>query len=730
MMRELADAIEAYTAHVPLILCLEDVHWADSSTIEWIAAAARRREHARLLVVATTRPIGGAERNSSIGEVVDGLRVKALCREIALAGLDERAVEEYVVLHYPPAAEYARDFSNVARLVHAQTRGNPLFVGHVLRDLQARGWFERQPDGWRVRRPIDARDLGVPEDLRRLIERDIERLIPSECNLLEVAAVVGATFSAAAVAGASDAAVDAAESTLGELARRQQFVRESGVSEWPDGTIAAQYDFIHALHRDVLYQRLPAGRRATLHRAVGELLEAAYGGQASDLAAELAMHFDRGHDHARAIVHLQGAAEVARRRGATREAQMHFERALTILERQPDSTARDEREIPLRIGLGSILQVIRGWGAAEVEEAFARARTLCERIGDRPRLFPALWGLWLFYWGRSAMSTAAELSAQLQALASQTNDTALRLQALHAAWATAFSRGRLSEAHHLATQGLALYDTAQHAPTAAYYGNHDAAVCAAVFSARADALTGSLHAAVRTTEWAVSHARELMHPVTLCHALTFTAWVHHLRRNPAATWECAEAALAIARDQNLRLLLAWASVSAGWAEVQQGQHEGGLRRIREAIADIRLMGSEQFLPHVLGMLAETCLSAGQHAQGMSAIDEALENVHRTGERFWEAELHRLKGELLIAAAGAESPHAGAENEFEAAQSIARSQGAAVLELRATVSLARVWRESGREHAAREMISAACALVPEALELPDVRDAVALFERSS
>jgi predicted ATPase len=478
-----------------------------------------------------------------------------------------------------------------------------------------------------------------------------------------------------------------------------------------------------------LYQRLPPGRRAGLHRSIGAIVEASYGQHASELAAELAMHFDRGHDHTRAIVHLQAAAEVARRRGAIREAQVHLERAIAILDRQPAGVARDEQEIALRIKFGSLLQVSRGFGAAEVERAFARARALCEQIGDQPRLFPALWGLWLFYWGRGRLAAAIDLAEHLQALALQTNDRSLRLQAHHACWVTAFSRGHLLEAHDYATQGLALYDTAQDAPTAAYYGNHDPAVCAAAFSARATALMGQVQAALRVTEWAVSHARELKHPVTVCHSLTFAAWVHHLRQNAAASSECAEAALALAREHDLNLFGAWAAVSAGWADVQQGQHEIGLRRIREAIANVRAIGSEQFLSHMLGVFAEACLAAGAHDEGRSVLQEALSYVDSSGERFYEAELHRTSGELLLAGPPRDSVRDAAESAFQLARTVAHDQGAALLELRATISLARVWLETGREADAREMMLSAHGLAPEAHTLPDVRAAFTLIECS-
>ena len=729
MVRELADALEALTSRVALILWLEDLHWSDALTMEWIAAAARRRERARLLVIATSRPAEGSAPGHPLGTLIDRLRVKGLCREIELQGLDEAAVAEYIAQRFPQAHGREHDFEQVARLVHRKTQGNPLFIGHVLNDLRSRGWLVETPDGWEVRAAMDARELGVPEDLRRMIECDIQKLPPHERELLEIGSVAGATFSAAAVGAVVGSSVADVETTCGSLARRQQFVREAGAAEWPDGTVATQFEFVHALHRDVLYQRLPASRLAALHRAVGGAQERGYGARAAEIAAELAMHFDRGFDHPRAVIHLQVAAEIARSRSAYREAQRHLERALTLLERQSPGPLRDEREIALRISLGGTLQVVVGWGAKEVEDSFARARTLCERIGDVPSLFPAMWGLWLFYWGRGSLDAASELAEELQTLARKTDDSVLRLQAHHACWATSFSCGDLFKAHAHVQQGLSLYQAAAHAPTAATYGNHDAAACGAAFGARALMLMGRAEEAVRMSERAVEHARALAHPFSVCHSLTFAAWVQHLRRDPGATGDCAEAAADIARDQSLRLMLAQASISAGWVNVQQGQHEPGLRRIREAIADIKVLGSVQFLPHLLGMLADACLAIGDCAGGLEAVEGALAGVERTGERFYEAELHRLKGELLLIRSPDRSVRREAEAAFELALDIARRQGAALFALRAAVSLARLRLQAGPDVEACEMVSAACDQVAAGGVLPDVCDAFDLIGRA-
>lgn len=648
MLRELTDALEAMTAHFALALWLEDLHWSDMSTLDWIAGFAQRPEPARLLLIGTFWPPPVIGTEHPLAAVAERLRTKRCCRELALGGLDEAGVADYAAIRFPPAPVQAEGLKDVARLVRRHTGGNPLFMVSVLDDLAGRGVLAERDGGWVVRTG-DSLELGIPDDVRRSIERLVDRLHPDERALLEIASVVGGTFSAAAVADAGGLGPGEVETALAALARRHRFLREAGVCEWPDGTIAARFEFLHLLYRDVLYERVPAGRRAELHRRAGARAEAAYGDRAPEIAAELAMHFERSGDIRRAGLYLQEAAENARRRSAFAEAQMHFQKALELLERQIPSRERTEREVMLRIGLGGTWMATRGWGAPEAAEAYSRARELCHELGDAPRLFPALWGLWLFFWGRGPLSTAQELVQDLLGLAQRHGDETLLLQAHHAAWATAFSVGKLRAALFHATEGIRLYCADRHAATAATYGNHDVGVCGRVFLARSLALLGRTDEAVSASEESVQEARDLCHPFSLALSHVFAAAVGQACRDPIRARAHAVAAAAIARDQDFRLMLAWSSAFEGWAAVAEGRHEQGLDLIRSGIAEARAMGSDQFLPHLHGLLADAQLRGRNASAGIQSVEEALAAARRTGERFWERELHRLRGELQLAA---------------------------------------------------------------------------------
>jgi DNA-binding winged helix-turn-helix (wHTH) protein/predicted ATPase len=720
MLRELANAVEVITANGPLILAIEDLHWSDPSTLDWLAAVAPRPEPAKVLIIATQRPAAASETDWPLPVLFDALRAKGLASEVVLTGLDEDAVARYLAVHCPPAPGRTDELSRLSRRLHRHTGGNPLFIAAVLDQLVDRGVVVRVGDGWGASADAGVVDLGIPASIRPVIDRQVAGLPTSERALLEAASVAGETFSVAVVAAAAGLSTDDAESTLYTPAS-ERFVRESRATELSDGAASSELTFVHALYREALYQSIPRGRRAELHRRVGKSLERAWGARSVEIAAELAVQFERGLDIARAIRYLQHAAENARRRSALKEARLHYERSLALLERQPDGDERAERELNLRLGLGATIMATSGWGAPEVEAAYLKARSLSQRIGDTPRLFPALWGLWLFYWGRGAVHTADELAGELRGLAESADDEGLRLQALHASWATAFSQGKFDEARRAAAEGIELYDIDRHASMALTYGSHDVGVCARIFAARALAYIGRANDATRTSDEAIALARELGHPLSTALSLTFRAALDQSFGDAVGASTHAAEASAIAREQGFSLMLAWSSTIEGWAAAR-GDPAVGLEAIAHGIAAARASGSDQFLPYLLGMLADASLSAGRIGRGFESVREGLILAERTGERFYEAELHRLEGELIVAAS---KPASEAEAAFLKAVEVAQAQGAAMLALRAAVRLCRLPARPG-EHTNRELLRAARIAVHPSARIPDTEEADALL----
>jgi DNA-binding winged helix-turn-helix (wHTH) protein/predicted ATPase len=669
MMRELTLAIEAIASDVPVLLKLEDIHWSDTSTLDWLAHVARRPEPARLMVIATFRPADMAAAKVGLGGLVTELALHGWCREIALAPLGLQAIASYLEARLGDDGGVAK-LREMAPLLLERTGGNPLFMASIVNQLV-------QQDG---RTP--GAIVAIPHDVRRFIDRQIDELTESDRHLLTAASVIRREFSTAAVAAALEIDIDQVEIACARLARQGVFAVRSGSTTWPDGTRAELYAFRHDLYRELLYDRLPATRRALCHTRVGRRLEAAWAGRLDAIAAELAEHFERGNEPVRAIPHHQRAADKAMRRGANEEAIGHLRRALDAIGYIGGEVERARVEVGLLVALGAAFFATRGFGAPEVLEVYARAEALCDGLGERPDIFPALWGQWLFRWGRSEVDEGWRLCERLLALAEKSGDAGLKLQAHHASWATAFGRGRLAEVRVHAEAGLAIYDAKAHQAMASSYGNHDAACCARNFSSISLALAGDDRGARLMIERSVAAAKNLDDPVTLALTLYFTSVAAQMLGDIALATANSELSMRMATEHDLAQPRAWSMGVAGWCIAENGDPDRGLTLGTQAIATLQAIQSRHFSAYLIGLLADIHLKAGHHVEALKAVEQGL----AMAERFYTAELHRLHGELL-----ARPPHQErrkAEAAFRTAITIAKEQGARALEHRANESLRR------------------------------------------
>jgi predicted ATPase/DNA-binding winged helix-turn-helix (wHTH) protein len=677
MLRELAETIEIATREIPLVLWLEDLHWSDVSTLDWLAYLARRPGPARLLLLASYRPAEVLGRGHPLEAIRAELEVQGRCRDLALSLLSETAVGLYIARRYPSTGP----LDSLVSVLHRRTSGNPLFVAHLCDELVRTGVLVERDGQWALARSPEA--IALPGDISRMIGLQLDRLTAFERRILAAASVAGTEFSSLATAAAADVSAEAVEACCAELVRRELFLVARGDDEWPDGSVAGRYAFRHAIGHDTVYERLPPGRRAAMHRRVAARLETVLGAGVGDAAAEVAMHFELGREPGRAIRHRHRAGQIASQRGASIEAAAHLTRALELLVAQADRPTRIEEELAIQIALGGPLMAIKGRGAPEVERAYRRAQALCEQVGDVPRLFPALWGLFLFRRSRGEIDAALDLGRRLLALARQRDDAGLLLQAHHALWATRFARGELLLAREHAAQGGRLYDADRHARLAAVYGNHDPGVCALAHGAWALALLDEPEAASRAAAEAIALARTVGHQFSQAHALLYAARVHQLRGDWRSARAHAETARDLARDNGFIQLVAWADVMRGWALVQDGRGEDGIATARTGIAAITASGSRDFVTYFLSLLAESLGRAGQAHHALTVVLEALGVVERGGERFYEAELHRLKGEVMRQGGG--EPDRVLEC-FQTALAVARHQGARALERRILTGL--------------------------------------------
>ena len=680
MIRELTHAVEAIASDAPLLIKIEDIHWSDASTLDWIDHVARRPEPARLMVVATFRPADAAAK-PGLDRLVTELVLHGSGQEIVLPPLGLQAVESYLNVRMGDDTS-AGQLHEIAPLLLERTGGNPLFMTSIVNQLAQRDISGRTPAAIR----------SIPRDVRRFIDRQIDELAEDDRDLLTAAGVVGLKFTTTAVAAALEREIDEVEVGCARLARQCLFINKSGPTvptastTWPDATRAEFYSFRHDLYRELLYDRLPATRRALSHARVGRLLQAAWAGQLDAIASELAEHFERSNEPVLAIPHHQRAATRALWRSANEEAIGHLRRALDGIGHIADEAERAKVEAELSINLGAAFIATRGFGASEVLEAYSRAEALCKRLGDRTDIFPALWGQWLFRWGRSEVDAAWRLCQRLLALAEHSGDAGLKLQAHHAAWATSFGLGNLTDVRAHAEAGLALYDATIHQAMASSYGNHDAGTCARYFTALSSALAGHDNSARSMADNAIAVAKNLNNPFSLALSLYFASATAQVLGDTARAAEHAASSRQLATEHDLAMPRAWSAGILGWCAAKNGEPERGIALLTEAIAGLRAAQSRHFMHYLLGLLAQVHINLGHDADAMKAVEGGLALADAGGERFYSAELHRLRGELC--ARSSDDRKRQAEKSFRTAIELARKQGAAALESRAKASLCR------------------------------------------
>jgi predicted ATPase/DNA-binding winged helix-turn-helix (wHTH) protein len=728
MLRELAEVLELLATEHPLVLVFEDLHWSDPSTLDLIAALARRRDRARLMVVATYRAPDVLLRRHPVPTLTHELQTHGHCVEIALTLLPEEAVLAYLTRRLPDLPVVDR----VAGLVHRLTEGNPMFMVNLVDTWVTEGVLRAYDGDWAV--PVESESLreSIPHSLQQTIEGQIDRLSVEEQQLLEAASATGAEFSAAAVAAALGAATDRIDDACASLARRRQLLCAIGEHIWPDGTAAGRYRFVHALYQSVLYGRVSTARRVLLHRRIAERQEAGYGGQVDTVAAELAVHFEKGRDHQRAVYYLQRAAAGAIGRCSYQEAIHYLTKGQELLMALPDTPERTQQELMIHVALCVPLVATQGYAGAEVEAVYRRARELCGVIGTTPELFPVLLGLCRFYSLRAELQVARELGDNVTALAEQMQDPMMLLEADRCLGWIALLRGEFTSAATRLERSVALC-TPERSRALLFLHGQDPWVSALAWLAVAHWYAGYPDRAQQDLDRALRVAHEASHPMSLAAGLAWASILHQLRRESRQALEHAEAFLALARAQGFTAYMAYGSALRGWALAQHGHADEGVRELREAISAAETAGARHGRPYSLSLLAEAHGAAGQIADALSILTEALTRAHETGEGRHEAELHRLKGEFLLQESDAHRATIGrptwaaAEACFQQARSLARRQGARSLELRAAVSLGRLWQRQGKRAEIESLVAPIHGWFTEGFATVDLKEAKTLLE---
>ena len=472
MLREADAAIRALTVDATLILVLEDLHWADVSTVDLLAHLGLGIDPARLLVLGTYRAEDATAANHPILMSARQLTLRGPAVEITLHPLDARAVELYT---YRRLAGSAMP-SNLAALLHRRTEGHPLFMVGLIDAWLADETLARSDDGWIMTLEPDALEHIVPDTVRQLIEQRLARLRPDALAVLEVASVAGEEFHAATVAAGAGTDLEVVEATCHALVRSEQLLRSGGSSVWPDGTVSDRFVFTHQLYKQVIYEQLPAAWAARLHRSIGERLEQAYASLAPSQAAELAWHYSRGFDAHKAVTYLELAAEQALSRSAHREAVQHIRAALNLLQAWPEDRERNERELMLQTRLASALIVTQGWSSTESEEAFKRGLVLCESLPEHPMRHLLMFALGALYEYRAEYHRTQQLmEARVGRFQGGEDDASYLIESHGLLACSLFHQGKFTRALEQAGLGLELFEIyPSELQLFASYGEHPA----------------------------------------------------------------------------------------------------------------------------------------------------------------------------------------------------------------------------------------------------------------
>jgi predicted ATPase len=470
-------------------------------------------------------------------------------------------------------------------------------------------------------------------------------------------------------------------------------------------------------------------RRKLLHERAGLALESMFAEQLDDHLDELAYHYRRSGDASKAVEYLGRAGQQALQRSAYADALSTLSAALNLLRKLPDGPERIQRELLLQLAIGPALMAAKGWAAPEVEQAYNRMRELCELLDETPELFPTLFGLWVVHLIRGELRRAYEIAEQLLRLARSARNPALLPQAWHALGSTSYWMGEFGPARKNFEDALTHYDPEHHRALILRYSWVDVEVRSLSYSAITLWQLGYPDQALDKGKEALAVAQRLSHPFSLTFGQGIAGGVlRQLRREAREIREIAASMVAVSTEHGLTNSLAYATSLRGWGLAEQGHHAEGIAQIHEGLAAARATGAELLRPYHLCLLAEACSKTGLLDEALSASREALAIADEHENRAFEAEIHRLKGELLLKQNN--SSTAEAQSCFQRAIEIARKQSAKSWELRATMSLARLFAKQGRRDEARTMLAEIYGWFTEGFDTADLKDAKALLDELS
>jgi class 3 adenylate cyclase/predicted ATPase len=688
---------EGLSRRQPVLIVYEDVHWSDPTTRELLDLLIDRVSGLRVLVIITFRPefnppwLGRPHVTLlSLSRLPPRQRVEMITRVTGGRALPKEIADQIV----------------------DRTDGVPLFIEELTKSVVESGLVTEAGDRYAVTGP--AAPLAIPTTLHASLLARLDRLAPTR-EVAQIGAALGRSFSHELISAVAQMPRQKLDDALEQLVRAELIFRRGTP---PD----AEYTFKHALVQDAAYDTLLRSNRQQLHARIAAVMESKFPEVVASTPEVLAQHYTTAGIALQAISYWLKAGQGALQRSTLTEAASHLTKGLELIPLVADEKIRAGLELELQATLALALSGSKGFAVPEVEQAYIRARALCDQIGSTPQLFPVLYGLFLFHWVRGHLETARTIADEMLRIAEQADDPALLLIAHFSLGGVLWHIGenRAALAHLL--QAQARYDEKAHAPLASAYGQ-DFGVWTLSYLEQAQHWLGYPDKGTQAIEEALALARRLHHPLSLCNALIFSGLSSVHRRDPESARRFSEEARKLATEHGFPQYLAIAAHTGGWALAQLGSAKEGIEEGQQGIAAWHAIGAAVALPGILAMLAESQLAAGQVRAALDTTDEALSWVAKNGEHGYDCYLHSCRGDIFRALGEPDL----AMDQYQAAIDVAGQLEAKFWELRAAMSMARLWRDQGRREEARDLLAPVYGWFTEGFDTLDLKDAKTLLD---
>jgi class 3 adenylate cyclase/predicted ATPase len=683
----------------PLLFIVEDLHWTDPTTLELLNLLIEQIPTTSILMVLTCRPTFQPSWSH-----------RSYLSEVTVNRLSHAQVEQ-IVARMTDGKPFPQE---VLQQIVEKTDGVPLFVEELTKALLESGYLKETAGHYALVGALSA--LAIPATLHDSLMARLDHLVTAK-GIAQLAAVIGRRFAYDLLYVVSQLDAATLQRELHRLVEAE-LVYQRGLPP------QAYYFFKHALIRDAAYESLLKNTRQHYHQRIALVLEEQFPKTAATQPELLAHHYTEAGLTAQAVHYWHHAGQRASERSAHVEAISHFRQGIALLQTLPETRERTQPEVDVYIALGASLIATQGPAAPDVGEVYLSAQQLCQHVANRQQLFPILRGLWSYYCIRAELQMAHTLGEQLLSLAQHVQDAALLSAAYRALGSTLMYLGAPATAHLHLAQGITLYDAQQHRASAFLFGEAAGLVCRS-HDAWTLWLLGYPDQGRAQIDEAVTLAQQIAHPLSLGHALDCAALIHQFRREVRDTQDRAEAAISLSKEQGFAHWMAVGSLLHGWALAQQGQAQEGLEQLDQGLRAYRATGAKINQSYLLSLLADVQGSLGEPEAGLTALTEGLTLVETTGARWYEAELHRLKGALLLQQSS--DNQAEAETCFHHALEIARTQQAKSFELRTATSLARLWQQQGKRSEARQVLGDVYGWFTEGFDTADLQDAKMLLD---